>query len=195
MACRRWRRTPPGEQDEAYISAVEDPPASYSWVSRTHEDGKRPRGVAPPAGEGPPSARGHGAEQEALIGLLLSLPSSLRTFPKTARLLRSAEFERAQRRGTRRASDLLTLHVVSNEAGRARFGLAVGKRVGNAVVRNRVKRHLREGARHLRRRVSAVDVVIAARPAAGRAAGVVLRAELERILGRLGVLSAEGVSP
>jgi ribonuclease P protein component len=109
-------------------------------------------------------------------------------FPKAVRLLRSPQFERVQRRGSRRASDKLAVQVVGNEVGRARFGLAVSRKVGNAVVRNRIKRHLREAARHLKIRVSAVDVVIAARAGAAGLGGDGLRAELERLLGALGVL-------
>ena len=47
-----------------------------------------------------------------------------------------------------------------------RLGLAVGRRVGNAVVRNRIRRLLKEIFRHIAPELLPVDVVIVARPEA-----------------------------
>ena len=57
-----------------------------------------------------------------------------------------------------------------NGLGHARLGLAVGVRAaGNAVNRNRVKRVVREAFRHIHQELPAVDLVVNARPAAGKA--------------------------
>lgn len=59
--------------------------------------------------------------------------------------------------------------VIPNELGHPRFGFAVSRKVGNAVVRNKVKRRLREVFRHARPLVDGVDVMVLARPEAARA--------------------------
>jgi ribonuclease P protein component len=64
---------------------------------------------------------------------------------KRRRLSRSAEFDRVYRRGRSRGNRYLVLHAFprgGNEG--SRLGLSVGRKVGGAVERNRVKRVLRE---------------------------------------------------
>lgn len=63
------------------------------------------------------------------------------------RLRRKAEFLTVQRQGRLWAHPLLIIRVLPNQLGHSRFGFLVSRSVGNAVVRNRVKRRLREIAR------------------------------------------------
>jgi ribonuclease P protein component len=63
------------------------------------------------------------------------------------RLRTRAEFDRAFRRGVRLEGRLFVLIAVPNGTAVNRLGLAVNRRVGGAVVRNRVKRRLRESFR------------------------------------------------
>jgi ribonuclease P protein component len=59
-------------------------------------------------------------------------------------LVRPAEYRRVLRRGIRLEGPLFLLVAAENDKGHHRLGLTVGRRVGKAVERNRVKRLLRE---------------------------------------------------
>jgi len=64
--------------------------------------------------------------------------------PRAHRLRRSAEFGDVVRRGSRVGSASLVLHArVRSDTGPVRVGFVVGRGVGNAVLRNTVKRRLR----------------------------------------------------
>ncbi len=67
----------------------------------------------------------------------------------------------------------------------ARFGLTVSRKVGNSVVRNRVKRWLREALRRRAAAVAPVDVVVIALPSAAEAGLSALSSDLDRGLKRL----------
>lgn len=62
------------------------------------------------------------------------------------RLSRSRDFDEVYRRGRSVSTRFLTLYWFDREEtiGEPRLGLAVPREVGNAVVRNRIKRQLRE---------------------------------------------------
>jgi ribonuclease P protein component len=57
----------------------------------------------------------------------------------------------------------------STRDGVARFGITVSRKVGNAVVRNRVKRWIREAIRHERGELRGVDLVFIARRSSANA--------------------------
>jgi ribonuclease P protein component len=103
------------------------------------------------------------------------------------RLRRRKDFAAAYRQGRTQGNRLLVVRVHPNQGDITRFGFVAGKVVGGAVVRNRVKRRLREAARVLDVKPG-LDIVIGARKAAAEADFPSLSAALASLLGRCGAL-------
>jgi len=83
------------------------------------------------------------------------------SFPKSKRLLSNSQFEAVLARRISARDNLLTVFAAENECDCPRLGLSVGKACGNAVVRNRLKRLLREAFRLSQDRVpSGFDYVV-----------------------------------
>ena len=103
------------------------------------------------------------------------------------RLTDSSEFERVYKQGTAYKGRLFSVHAFPNELGTLRLGLSVSKKVGNAVVRNTLRRRMREiFAIVAGEREGDLDLVISARPAAREATFEELRGEFDRALRKLG---------
>lgn len=84
--------------------------------------------------------------------------------PKRYRLTKSADFERVHTEGRCWSNRILVVCKYPNGLPHSRFGFSVSKRIGKAVVRNRVKRRLREAVRPLCDLVApGWDVVLIAR--------------------------------
>jgi ribonuclease P protein component len=68
---------------------------------------------------------------------------------KAERLGSTRDFEAVFTNGKSWANNMVVLRALPNSLGSSRCGFAVGKRLGGAVVRNRVRRRLREVVRHV----------------------------------------------
>lgn len=74
------------------------------------------------------------------------------------------DFQRLYHKGKSAASPFLAVYVRKNRVGRNRLGFTVGKKVGGAVVRNRVRRKLKEIYRlHEEEFQTGCDIVVVAR--------------------------------
>ena len=84
-------------------------------------------------------------------------------FPRGARLLKHSDFERVYKQGKRHFSSHMTVFYLRQAEGSARVGFTVGRVLGGAVERNRIKRRLREAVR-LRRSMLKVPVDVVVNP-------------------------------
>lgn len=110
-----------GVSREAYLPAQCPPPLEEARLSRSHEHSRRTRRAQVPARQGPrPSVR--------LIG----------------RIRTRDEFQRLRREGRRvRIEPFWCAHLSDSSANPPRVAFAISRAVGNAVIRNRLRRRLR----------------------------------------------------
>jgi ribonuclease P protein component len=137
---------------EADLPAQCAPPEAQARVPRAHGDARRSRDPQASAGERPQTAVG--------------LDEATQRVQRRYRLSRSRDFDAVYRHGRSVSTRFLTLYWFPREDGdEPRLGVAVPKAGGGAVVRNRLKRRLREA---WRARLDSVrpgcDYVLVARP-------------------------------
>jgi ribonuclease P protein component len=86
-------------------------------------------------------------------------------FGPSARLTHRREFARVREGRARVDLGPLSVFAIPNPLDRSRLGMSIGRRLGGAVRRNRLKRHLRESFRLERSAFpAAYDVLVTARP-------------------------------
>jgi ribonuclease P protein component len=95
--------------------------------------------------------------------------------------------------GSSWASDWLVMKVLPNGLALSRYGFSVSRRIGKAVVRNRVKRWLREILRAAPLKAG-WDIIFIARQPAAEANYAGLKSRVERLLSRGGLLAINSES-
>jgi ribonuclease P protein component len=152
---------------EKNLSTQQPAPEAHPWFSCTHGNQTRPPGVERASRQRP--------------GKPLPLSSSRRRFPPEVRLRTAADFNRVFMNGVRFADDCFRVHACPNQRVAARLGITVARTVASsAVVRNRIKRQIRESFRHNYSLLPAMDIVMRAKPAAAIASNQVIRSSLEQ---------------
>jgi len=128
---------------EKNFSTEQPSPRQNARVSESHEDRRRPGRPFPPPGYWPQKA-------DRQLGEVAGIPG----FPKSARLLRASDFRRVYDQGTRYTCPLFAAFsllesskVESTPSTGPRVGFTTPKGLGKAVVRNRIKRRMREAVR------------------------------------------------
>jgi ribonuclease P protein component len=111
-------------------------------------------------------------------------PGKRMKFPRSLRLNRRGDFEKVYKHGRRHFAAHLTVFYLGRERGDGpRIGLRVGRVLGAAVERNRIKRRLREALRLHRSELSrAVDVIVHPKKSALKVDFAGLEKEIQRAL-------------
>ena len=100
--------------------------------------------------------------------------------------LRNREFSPVYRSGKRAADLCFVLYFLENGTDSNRLGITVSKKIGNSVVRSRVKRIIKEAYRlHEQDLLQGLDIVIVARTAAADKKSTDMEVSLMRLATRL----------
>lgn len=130
----------PAEQPQAQEGA---------WVPRADEHRKGAPGAETPARQGPEEINGF---DELTQGERLT---------RDDRLHSRGEFDAVYSRGVRIPGRCFILFILPNARGRSRLGVTLSRKVGDAVVRNRARRRIREIFRRRRSLMgSSIDIVV-----------------------------------
>jgi len=104
-------------------------------------------------------------------------------FPRACRLLRRADYDRVYKEGRRRTSRQFVVFYRAGGAPETRLGISVKRALGSAVVRNRIRRRIREIFRTHRKGIPAGwDIVVHPRSAVATAGFAALSSELLSLL-------------
>jgi len=118
------------------------------------------------------------------------MPARRLAFPQSRRLTRPIEFERIKKNGRVQRGQFLILSALPGQANRFRAGFITSRKIGGAVVRNRVRRRLREIVRkHQADIIDGTWVITMARIPAARADYNELEGEWLRLARRASILA------
>jgi ribonuclease P protein component len=172
-----------GGRSEEDLSATSKESEAHPWFPKAYEHPERSRGDQAPSSQGPQEAHRHHSQE---IGTVAGAALHQR-LGRSQRLRARSGFLLVQQNGRRIPGRTLVVYGLwqreGNDLPASRLGITVSKKVGNAVVRNRVKRWLRESYRRLAP-VANADIVVVAKPAAAQGSYRATALELENLIGR-----------
>ncbi len=113
--------------------------------------------------------------------------SNIPAVRRDLRLRRRKDFDKVFRAGRAWSNNLLVLRTLASDLPDNRFGFITSKRVGNAIVRNRTRRRLREALRRMKLETS-WDIVVSAKTTAAKADYYELKRAVVDLLVRAGIL-------
>ena len=101
---------------------------------------------------------------------------------RAEKIKKSAEFIIIYRKGARKESRHFKVAILGNNLPWSRLGITVGKKIGNSVQRNHVKRRIREYFRlHKALLPSSSDIVFTAKPGADHLLYAGIASEIDRL--------------
>ena len=107
------------------------------------------------------------------------------SFPRRSRLRKQVDFERVYQANVYAADQVLVIRALRNAGTSSRIGISLSRQVGNAVVRNRWKRLIREAFRLLRPELPD-DLDLVVRPRRGAVPELTaIRTSLKQLVFRL----------
>ena len=161
--------------DETNLSTEQQATETHARLSRSHGNRRRSPGFETSARQGPQTP--HSQHSSEATGL--KRPLGGQTFPKAKRIRQRGEYLKLQQVGRRRAGKWFVVITTPGRGGVSRLGITASRRVGGAVLRNRVKRMVREFFRTHHDRIQPPrDVVVIARPGAADADYAEVKREL-----------------
>lgn len=202
VLCRR------GFKDaQTHLSAEEAAPQAHAWFLSTYEHAGRQKCDKAPSSERAQtfnSVRSDGRtqmskclqrnrESMAIDASQRRIPPSPRhgenRFPRCERLHYQRDFERCVKQGRRYRNQLLTLYAYWHDEPMRRVAFSVSKRLGKPVIRNRIKRWLREAYRTRRWALRfGVDLLFIVHQTCAMATHEAIDVAVEQLLWRAGVV-------
>lgn len=114
---------------------------------------------------------------------------------KSYRVKSEKDFDRVFHHGKNSSNHQFVVYTLEKEQPHFRVGISVGKRIGNAVCRNQVKRRIRQALSELKPSIkSNVDFIIIARRPVAQMDQVQVKSSLVHVLKRAGLLKSLAIS-
>lgn len=102
---------------------------------------------------------------------------------KTYRIKKNADFQKIYKKGHSVANRQFVVYTYNNkEVDHFRLGISVSKKIGNAVLRNKIKRAIRENFKVHKSHILAKDIIVIARQPAKDMTTLQIQSSLEHVL-------------